>query len=130
MSNQRDEFSFLCSEQVKVMYEDESWNTHCTIANLEEISATSATLLSDELPQLWRPIAISIKGHDLYGVVESIEVDEVLGCFVKIKLDTQHRWQKQLFVPDHFFALGRSNTQTNFKNVVGTIAKSFTLGRR
>ena len=114
MPNQRDELSFLCSELVKVMYEDESWNTRCTIANLEEISATSATLLSDELPQLWRSIAISIKGHDLYGVVESIEVDEVLGCFIKIKLDAQHRWRKQLFVPDHFFALGR----TNFNNAM------------
>jgi hypothetical protein len=112
--NQRGELTFLCSELVKVMYEDESWNTLCTTANLEAISASSATLLSDEQPQLWRPIAISVKGHELYGVVDSIEVDAVLGCFIKIKLDAQHRWQKQLFVPDHFFALGR----TNFNNAM------------
>ena len=91
MSNQPEELVFLCSEQVKVLYEDECWNTLSAIANLEEISACSATLLLDENPQPNRHIAFSVKGHDLYGIVESADVDEALGCFVKIKLDTGYQ---------------------------------------
>lgn len=126
MSTQSDDFRFLCSEQVKVLYEDESWNTHCTVANLEGISSNSATLLLDERPQPWRPIAFSLKGQDLYGIVESIDVDEVLGCFATIKLDSPYRWRNQSFLPDHFLALGTPTREAS----IHTIAKSFTLAHR
>jgi hypothetical protein len=129
MSNQLDELSCLCSELVEVLYEDESWNTHRTIANLEEISPSSAILLSDEYPQPWHPIAISAKGHDLYGIVESVEVDEILGCFIKVKLEAPHRWRKELFMPDHCLALDQSTSEPNVSNVRTTV-KSFALGRR
>ena len=107
MSIQSDDPKFLCSEQVKVMYEDESWSTYCTVANLEGISSNSAILLLDELPPPWRPIAFSLKGQDLYGIVESIELDEVLGCFVTIRLDSRYDWRNQSSLPDHFLALGK-----------------------
>ena len=129
MANQSDELTFLCSEPVTVMYEDESWNTCAMSANLEEISPTSATVLSEECPQPWRPIALSIKGQDLYGVVESIEVDGVLGYFVKIKLDAQSQWQKQLGMPAHFLAVRRSTKRASVDSRA-TLNKYITLGRR
>ena len=126
MANQSDRESFLCSQLVKVLYEDESCQTHSAIANLEEISASSATLLSDDLPEPWRPIAFSAKGHDLYGIVESVDIDEMLGCFIKIKLDPLCRWQETSFVPDHFFAPSPPTSDAS-SNGLRAIAKAFAL---
>jgi len=116
MSNQSAELSFHCSELVKVLYEDKSWNTRSTTANLEQISAGSATLLAGEHPPVWRPIAFSLKGHDLYGIVESLDVDPVLGCFIRVKLDAKHRWRKELVVPDHFLDLSQPERHAGFRN--------------
>jgi len=129
MSNQPDELRFLCSEQVNVMYEDDSWNTRSAIANLEEISYNSALLLTDECPPLWRPIVFSVKGNDLYGVVESIDEDQTLGYFISVKLDVQSRWRKQMFSPDHLLAVRGSKGQRGIEEI-GTGAKVFTLGHR
>jgi hypothetical protein len=105
MSHATHEQRYLCSELVSVLYEDASRHTHQAVANLEEISASTATLLSEEKLDLGRPISFSIKDHDLYGVVESSVFDPILGWFSKIKLDRLSRWHGRLFVPEHLFAL-------------------------
>jgi len=129
MSSQSDGLTYHCSELVSALYEDRFLNTRPLTANLEAISAGSATLLSDERLQAGRPIAFSVKGHDLYGVIESVDVDQTLGCYAKVKLDPMHRWHKQLFLPDHFLALCQS-TQHAGGNSVDEKTKSFTLSRR
>ena len=127
MSYQSDALSYLCSELVSVLYADQSRNTRSTIANLEEISAYFATLLSDQRPQAGRPIAFSAKGHDLYGTVESIDVDETLGCFTKVKFDPMCRWHERLFVPKHFLALCASPEQAKLNCPAALPLKAFTL---
>ncbi len=95
----------LCSELVNVLYEDRSWRTRSTLANLESISADHAVLLSDERLQTGSHVAFEAQGHDLYGTVESAEVDKTLGCFIKVQLDANSRWHGRMFVPEHFLAL-------------------------
>src|SRR5690349_2053874 len=105
MSYSTNERQYLCSELVSVLYEDASRQTHQAVANLEEISSSTATLLSEEKLESGRPISFCIKDHDLYGIVESSIFDPILGWFSKIKLDRLSRWHGRLFVPEHLFAL-------------------------
>ena len=74
-------------------------------ANLEQISANSATLLTDEPFEPGHAISFSVKGFHLYGSVESVDTDQTLGYFTKIKLDRKSRWHGRMFVPEHFLAL-------------------------
>ena len=105
MSHTIREPRFLCSQLVRVLYEDDARNTHRAVANLEEISASTATLLSEEKLESGRPISFCVKDHDLYGVVESTFLHPVLGWFSKIRFDRSSRWHGRLFVPEHLFAL-------------------------
>lgn len=105
MSNQSDELNYLCSELVNVLYEDGLNHTRSTVANLERISSNSATLLAEERLEPGRPISFAVKGFDLYGRIESVEVDQTLGCFTKIHLHRNSRWHGRMFVPEHFLAL-------------------------
>jgi hypothetical protein len=52
-----------------------------------------------------QPISLRAKGHDLNGVVESCELDQTLGWFIKVQFDFTSRWHGQMFVPEHFLAL-------------------------
>ena len=113
MSNQS-ELSNPCSELVSVLYEDRSRSTRSTTANLEQISPNYVVLLSDTRLPPGRPVAVEAQGHDLYGTVESVEMDETLGCFTKVKLDATSRWNGRMFVPEHFLALCAFTQETNF----------------
>ncbi len=105
MSCSTNEQRYLCSELVRVLYEDASRNTRQAMANLEEISASTATLLSEEKLESGRAISFCVKDHDLYGVVESSFLHPVLGWFSKVRFDRSSRWHGRLFVPEHLFAL-------------------------
>ena len=105
MWNQSEEPNYLCSELVSVLYEDKMNHTRSTVANLERISATSATLLTDEPLEPGDAISFAAKGFDLYGRVESVDADQTLGYFTKIELDRNSRWHGRMFVPEHFLAL-------------------------
>jgi hypothetical protein len=76
------------------------------VANLEEISGRVAVVLSENEMQRGCPVAMSIKGSDLYGQVESASHDEILGWFVKIQLHQDSYWSGQRFLPEHFLAIG------------------------
>jgi hypothetical protein len=130
MSNQPEKLSYLCSELVSVLFEDQRCNTRSTFAVLEEISADSAILLSEERPPAGRPIAFSAKGHDFYGTVRSIDKDETLGYFTNVEFDARCRWQGQLFVPEHFFALCASTRQAVAEGAATAPIQAFTLGER
>ena len=111
----------LCSELVSVLYEDRSRSTRSMIANLEKISSDYAVLVSDERLQAGSAITFDAQGHDLYGTVESIEVDEMLGCFAKVKLDAASRWNGRMFVPEHFLALCAFTQETGLDAVAAGV---------
>ncbi len=96
---------YLCSELVTVIYEEQPGELYQTIANLEEISTTSAVVLLDEKPRLGSPISLAINGHDLFGVITSSGFDADLGWFVTITLDAASTWRREWFAPKHLFAL-------------------------
>lgn len=127
MANQS-ETNNLCSELVSVLYEDRSRRTRATSANLEQISSEYAVLLSDDCPQPGDPIAFDAQGHDFYGTVESIELDDTLGCFTKVKLEATSRWNGRVFVPEHFLALCSLPQQPEID--VEPSPKGFTVGKR
>lgn len=96
---------YLCSELIPVLYEDISGVTRRLIANLEEISTQSALVLVESEMERGCSVAMSIKGHDLYGHVESCSHDEMLGWFVKVHLHRDSHWSGRRFLPEHFLAL-------------------------
>ena len=117
----------LCSELVSVLYEDRSRSTRSMIANLEKISSDYAILLSDQRLQTGWPVAFDAQGHDLYGTVESVEIDETLGCFTRVKLDAASRWDGKQFVPEHFLALCAFTQKVGLDAPSRTCPKAFTL---
>jgi len=120
----------LCSELVKVLYEDASRSTRSTLANLEQISSNYAILLSDARLQAGQPIAFEAQGHDLYGTVDSVETDRTLGCFTTVKLDANSRWNGRMFVPEHFLALCAFTHEIGFDAEAARPSKAFTLSKR
>jgi hypothetical protein len=96
---------YLCSELVTLLYEDHFHCVRQTSANLEEISATHATLLVDEALEPGSPVSFYAKSQVLHGIVESGEFDQILGWFVKIELNSASRWDVRMFIPEHFLAL-------------------------
>lgn len=73
--------------------------------NLEEISETSALLLSEYRIAPGTHLDIRCQTHHLHGVVEAAEEDEVLGYFLRIRLDFDSRWSEQWFKPEHLLTL-------------------------
>jgi hypothetical protein len=105
MSHPSEECRYMCSELVSVLYEDRSRGIYQAVGNLEEISSTGATILVDERLDPGLPISFHARGYDLHGIVESSDLDDDLGWFVKIELDSTSRWSGRMFVPAHFLAL-------------------------
>jgi hypothetical protein len=101
-----DDRLYLCSELVSVLYEDGLQNTRQTLANLEDISSHSATLLCDEHLEPGLAVALRSKEHDLYGIVASATFDRLLGWYVVLRLDLSSRWTRQWFVPEHLVCVG------------------------
>ena len=97
---------YLCSEIVNVLYEDDIQNTRQAVANVEEISSRSLTLLCDEHLKPGRPVAICLQGHDLYGLIASANYDRRLGWFAVVILESCCRWSPQWFFPEHSLRLG------------------------
>jgi hypothetical protein len=108
---------YLCSQLVTVTYEEQPGELNQAIANLEEISTTSAVVLLDEKPRLGSPISVSIKAHDLFGVITSSLYDPTLGWFVTVTLDPDSRWRREWLAPKHLLALcdGSSKGATRTK---------------
>jgi hypothetical protein len=92
---------YLCSELVTVMYEDQPGELCQITANLEEISATSVTVLMDDKPRVGSPISLTVKGRDLFGRITSRLHYTTLGWFATITLDPDSTWRPEWFSPKH-----------------------------
>jgi hypothetical protein len=101
MSHPAHEPRYMCSQLVNVLYEDRSLILNQTVANLEELSSTHATLLLEERLAPGSPASFHAKGHDLNGFVESSEYYETLGWMVEIELEPASKWNAEMFIPDH-----------------------------
>ena len=93
--------TYLCSELVRVSYQDNFGATHETWGNLEEISSDTATILFDGWARRGSRISLIAQGHPLQGVVQSLTWDAVLGSFAVIRLDESCRWSEERFAPQH-----------------------------
>jgi hypothetical protein len=96
---------FLCSELVTVTYEEQPGEIRQATANLEEISPTRAVVLLEEKPSLGSSISLSIKGFDLFGVINACLHDATLGWFVIVALDAASRWDRDWFSPKHMLEI-------------------------
>ena len=96
---------YLCSELVTVTYEEQPGDLRQTVANLEEISTTSAVVLLEEKPSLGVPISLAIKGRDLFGIITSSVYEASLGWFVTITLDVASLWHRDWVSPKHLLTM-------------------------
>jgi hypothetical protein len=104
-----DDRRYLCSELVSVLYEDGSHKTRATVANLEEISSRSAILLCEEHLKPGVPVALSSKGHDLYGIVASATFERLLGWYIVLRLELRSQWTSRWFLPEHLLCVGAAS---------------------
>ena len=96
---------YLCSELITVTYEEQPGEIRQTIANLEEISTTSAVVLLEEKPKLGVSISLAIKGRDLFGVIGARLHDAALGWFAIVALDAGSLWNRDWFSPKHLLEI-------------------------
>jgi len=88
---------YLSSQLVTVIYEPQPGEFCQAMANLEEISTTSATVLLQQRPRLGSPISLVIKGHNLFGVITSSLYHATVGWLVAITLDAESTWRREWF---------------------------------
>lgn len=97
----------LCSELVQVVCDGSHGATRMMTANLEQISEHNLVILAEEnLPQ-GSSVTVLCKSHELNGVVESAEYDEVLGNFIHVRLDSDSQWSTDYFKPEHLLLMSR-----------------------
>jgi hypothetical protein len=128
---------FLCSELVTVTYEEQPGEIRQATANLEEISTTSAVVLLEEKPSLGSSISLSIKGHDLFGVIKASLYDATLGWFVIVALDAASLWHRDWFTPKHLLEIcgcspegatrTKARTLENTRNTEENVPVSFVV---
>jgi hypothetical protein len=126
---------FLCSELVTVTYEEQPGEIHQAVANLEEISTTSAVVLLEEKPNLGAAICFSLKGRDLFGLITSSVYNATLGWFITVTFDNESQWNRQRMSPKHLFTMcqcslkdtrdSRARTLENTRNTEENLPVSF-----
>ena len=107
---------YLCSELVTVTYEDQPGEILQTIANLEEISATGAVVLLEERPTVGSTISLSIKGRDLFGVIQGRLHDAILGWYTVVTFNAATLWNRDWMSPKHLVAV----CECSLKNAMGS----------
>jgi len=95
----------LCSELVSIACMNSSRRLHAIAGNLEEIGEWSALVLADAPIRCGTKVRVACERFQLRGLVESCTFEELLGFFVRVRLDPESRWSQQWFTPKHLFAL-------------------------
>ena len=121
MRNVLSKSPLMCSELVSVAFKKAYGAESMVTANLEEISATSALLLSETRIPAGTSLSINCQSNELKGVVASCVVDRELGYFVTVLLAGNSRWSSQWFTPEHLLALpqleGKNKAQHSHSRV-------------
>jgi hypothetical protein len=112
---------YLCSELVTVIYEEQPGELRQGIANLEEISTSSAVVLFDERPRLGSPISLTVKGRDLFGLITSRLYDTTLGWFVTVTLDGDSSWRRELVSPKHLIGMCACSSEGSTRTKARTL---------
>ncbi len=90
-----------CSELVSVICRHDDGRLLKLSGNLEEIGESSALVLTETGIRIGTKVTVDCKTHKLTGVVQSRSLDEHLGFFVEIRLNSECHWSQRRFVPEH-----------------------------
>ncbi len=75
------------------------------VANLEQISPSSAVLLADTAVENGCSVSFVVQGYELTGQVTAETLDDLLGWFLTVELDSATQWSPELFSPEHVLRL-------------------------
>jgi hypothetical protein len=101
MPDQKPSLRRWCSELVSVLCRHDDGRLFKVPGNLEEIGESSALILTEASIRLGTKVIVACRRHKLRGVVESRSLDEHLGFFVEIRLNTGSQWSQRWFSPEH-----------------------------
>ena len=95
---------YLCSELVHITSLDGP-HRQVQCGNLEEIGAYFAEILTERPFPRQASVCITSKTHRMDGSVESCELQQPLGYFVRVKLALSAPWSEQRFTPKHLLRI-------------------------
>jgi hypothetical protein len=96
---------YLCSELVSITRNDAS-RSESVQGNLESIGERSAMVLTHAAFPRGTAISIQANSHILRGSVKRCRYDQLLGCYIEVRLKPESRWSEQWFRPQHLLTLG------------------------
>ena len=91
----------MCSQLVTIQCA--GWDRAFS-GNLEEIDESTALVLADHPVGAGTQIRIQCGMNQLRGAVTNC-LQDALGCFIEVDLDSHTHWSKDWFVPEHFFGI-------------------------
>lgn len=100
MPERRRETRLLCAELVEILWHDGADQARDGVANLEDISAIGACLLTEHHIPEGTQMAILHGDIRLEGVVRYCLKNEI-GHFVGIEFPPDSRWSQDEFEPEH-----------------------------
>jgi hypothetical protein len=95
----------LCSELVWIASGRAGAERKIGNANLEAISERKLLILAEEPVERGANITICVRSYVLKGVAAACCMDEVLGCYVEVRLAPESRWTEQWFRPEHMLTV-------------------------
>jgi hypothetical protein len=90
-----------CSELVAIVNVTRRGVAESLAANLEEIGAHSALVLTECPLPVGSRVHIACRSHVLKGATTRCEFHHALGYFLEIRLAPASRWSRRWFSPQH-----------------------------
>ena len=94
----------LCADMVDVYWKDQAGKKHHVTALLEDISPSGACLQLEGALPLGVQIHWKSPKHEFTGRVQYCVYREI-GYFIGIEFDSQSRWSKKTYRPQHLLDL-------------------------
>ena len=113
MQNGLHVYPYLCSELVTVTSHDSSGEAKVMSGNLEEIGEWSARVLLDSPLHRGSQVTVNAGDNCLNGRVKSWSFEPDLGYFVDVRLNSESRWTKAWFTPEHMLGPWNEATETS-----------------
>lgn len=106
MQERRSEARLLCADLVQVCWKDRQGKKHEASALLEDISVSGACLQTEVPVPTGVPVRWGISRREFTGTVRYCEYREI-GYFVGVELDSESKWSRRVFKPQHLFDIRR-----------------------